>query len=213
MRGCGAPPSPARVPARTPARPGPGHLSPAGGALSQGRWAHSPDPAARSGAGLGVGCPRGRARRSRPAHLWAPRGRPASPPSSARGEAPAPSPNGEHPPARGRPRAPSQAPRSRRTHRPIRGAHAPLSPPRRGAPAPPARQPRPRPSRPAPGPPSPWVGSEPPPTPIAQVGKLRPRGGRRPRGRAVSQLEPGLLTHYPPPSAAAPPSRLAGTQG
>lgn len=152
MRDCSAPPTP-------PTRPGPGHPSPAGGALLQGRWAHSPEPAAGSGAGLGVGCPRGRTRRSRTAHLWAPRGRCASPPKSACGKVPdplpTPSPNGERTPALSDPRAPGQAPGSLRTHRPIRGAHAPPPPPRRGAPAPPGRPPRPRPGRPASGPPPP----------------------------------------------------------
>ncbi|CAI9175045.1 unnamed protein product [Rangifer tarandus platyrhynchus] len=42
------------------------------------------------------------------------------------------------------------------------------------------------------------------------VGKLRLRGKRRPRGRAVSQLEPGLLTHSPPPSL---PPLPAGSTG
>ena len=75
------------------------------------------------------------------------------------------------PPARGGPCAPSQAPRSLRTHRPSRGAHAPLPPPRRGARAPPARQPRPRPARPAPGPPRARGGRRTPrPPPLCRLG-------------------------------------------
>lgn len=102
-------------------------------------------------------------------------------PISARGQGPrlpgpstptrTPARTVSRPPARGAPRAPSRAPRSLRTHRPIRGAHAPLPPPRQGARAPPARRPRPRPARPAPGPPrAPGGRGTPRPPPLRRLG-------------------------------------------
>ncbi|XP_065784800.1 uncharacterized protein [Muntiacus reevesi] len=119
-----------------------------------------------------------------------------------------------------------QTPSPRRSPRPQPGTplppHSPPNPgraraaaataPRGPGPARPPAPAPPRPARPRPAPSPGWARNS-PPAPIAQVGKLRLRGKRRPRGRAVSQLEPGLLTHSPPPIAAAPPSPLPGMPG
>nr|CAI9707039.1 unnamed protein product [Rangifer tarandus platyrhynchus] len=116
-----------------------------------------------------------------------------------------------------------QTPRPRRSPRPQPGTplppHSPPNPgraraaaataPRGPGPARPPAPAPPRPARPRPAPSPGWARNS-PPDPIAQVGKLRLRGKRRPRGRAVSQLEPGLLTHSPPPSL---PPLPAGSTG
>lgn len=216
VRGCGTP------------HPDPRAARPRSSVTSRGRPFPRPlgpfsGPSRRiRGTGWGVGAPRSSARAPGPLTSRLPavvlRRPPA--PRAASPDLPTPRPMASGPP-------PSAAPSPRRSPRRRPGARSLCTHRRSGArtrrrrrhraegpgPRPPPRS-RPRPTWPGPAPAPGWAASHPrPPDPIAQMGKLRPRGGRLPRGTAVSQLEPGAPDAQPASERHGRPSRGRRARG